>query len=1087
MFKSILIFLLSFLAATFVAAQDAFVSFEGTSKTYYIDSHVGSSYNWVVYSKLDPLVTVNAEAVILEGNGSPQVTIRWDRTGKYFLLVTETDARGCVNTKAIRINVLPGNSCISFANNLSSACYQGNNNFTIPVRLKDGNGQPLGAAHFPVRVEFRVNGTSQPTQAISFTNQNLAITGSSCAANPSSDTPVGIAIMGATDVNNLNIQPESDSGLDKHTRTIFRDLTTPTVTKLTSNEATPVLSGTAKVGQNETFSVSVNGLTYFPGDGNLTFSGNKWALKIPVAKALPEGTFDVTAKVANALCSLSDVTSNELAINLSPASAPLATNDVNITFRNSPVSGNVLINDAGFYGFNPIVSVFMEPVNGTVAMETDGRYTYTPKTDFTGIDNFYYLVSTTRAPADCDTVNVTVRVVPEVLSQIPPVAIDDETQVAANMTVRGNVLANDLSVSGEKLILNLKQKGGPKSGSLDLNGNGSFAYTPREGFVGQDYFIYEICGEVSGLCAEARATITVSVKPEMNVFAGDDVYFSNGSPIQGDLLLNDVYASADNLNVNRNPVVNAFSGTVSISSNGTFSYTPVAGFTGTDQFVYEIRDSKLKNNSYATVSILVREPPALYADLAVMKTGPQSVIPGGPVSYELLVTNLGTATASGIQISDYLPAAIENPKYSSSGTKSVKNWDGYYELAELEVNKTFSLFISGTIALHAPDTLKNVATVSALSWDPNPENNISVVKTKVDRSGPVARIAGSPYLVIGRCNTQGRMLDASKSSGEGLSYSWAPSDWLDDAATAKPVFKPGRTTRYRLTVTDAGGQKDTTSVLVVVADAPEAVTDKNVFVDASDKTVLLNGNKSTGAGLTYLWMSKEGIILNGETTPAAQVSGLGTYYLQVTDSLGCIHKDSVNIGLYIQAISDTAQTKVNESVMINVIKNDIPARSINASSVSVISPPLHGVATVAADSLIFYEPEEYYVGQDEFIYQVCDYFRNCDQARVLVLINDIPLFIPEAFSPNGDGINDKFEIKGLAKYKAVEVEIFNRWGNVVYHSRNYGDGQDKDGYWDGVVRNGIRVTSGPVPSGTYFYVLKLNGKQTINGSIYLDR
>jgi gliding motility-associated-like protein len=103
------------------------------------------------------------------------------------------------------------------------------------------------------------------------------------------------------------------------------------------------------------------------------------------------------------------------------------------------------------------------------------------------------------------------------------------------------------------------------------------------------------------------------------------------------------------------------------------------------------------------------------------------------------------------------------------------------------------------------------------------------------------------------------------------------------------------------------------------------------------------------------------------------------------------------------------------------------------------------------------------------------------------LVNDNPFFIPEAFSPNGDGINDKFEIKGLAKYKSVEIEIFNRWGNVVYQSKNYGEGQGKAGFWDGTSGFGLRIGSGPVPSGTYFYVLRLDGKEKINGTIYLDR
>ena len=451
-----------------------------------------------------------------------------------------------------------------------------------------------------------------------------------------------------------------------------------------------------------------------------------------------------------------------------------------------------------------------------------------------------------------------------------------------------------------------------------------------------------------------------------------------------------------------------------------------------------------------------------------------------------MVTNLGTAVASNIQINDYLPAAIQNPKYKLSGSTTQADWSGSYDFSSLDVNKTFTLTISGTVAANAPDTLKNRATVTSLSWDPVTANNISEVNTVV-RRGPVARISGASYQAVGSCNTSGKMLDASKSGGTGLSFSWSPSLYLSDPSSAKPVFVPGKTTRYHLTVTDSQGLKDTASVLIVVANPPQAITDKNVFVKSPKETILLSGSKSTGAGLSYLWLSHEGIILNGETTPTAQVSGLGMYYLQVTDSLGCSARDSVNVGLYIQAVNDTASTKVNESVIINVVKNDIPQKGINPSSISIVTPPLHGIAAVSADSLILYQPEQSYIGQDEFVYAICDYFKQCDQAKVLVLINDLPFFIPEAFSPNGDGINDKFEIKGLYKYKAVELVVFNRWGNIVYQSNNYGEGNGKDGFWDGKAGSGLRIGSGPVPTGTYFYILTLNGKEKINGSFYLDR
>jgi len=364
---------------------------------------------------------------------------------------------------------------------------------------------------------------------------------------------------------------------------------------------------------------------------------------------------------------------------------------------------------------------------------------------------------------------------------------------------------------------------------------------------------------------------------------------------------------------------------------------------------------------------------------------------------------------------------------------------------------------------------------------------IAVQVKPVISDKPIARIAGSSMVTLGTCNTKGYMLDASLSSGGGLTFLWSPTAYLDNPNSSKPVFSVGKTTRYHLTVTDSRGQTDTTSVLITVANSPKAVTDKNVFVNSAATSIILDGGKSTGTGLTYLWQSTDGIILNGETTPTAQVRGIGKYFLKVTDSFGCSSLDSVEVGLYTQAVRDTGETKLNFSVDINVLANDIPKGKLNPATLRILTAPKNGIATIVGDSLVSYLPNSYFVGSDSFTYTICDYFQHCDQATVLVLVNDLPFFVPEAFSPNGDGINDEFVINGLAKYKSVEITIFNRWGNVVFQSKNYGEGQGKGGFWNGTASQGLRFGSGPVPTGTYFYILKLDGKEKINGAIYLDR
>ncbi|HOY32630.1 MAG TPA: HYR domain-containing protein, partial [Bacteroidales bacterium] len=79
------------------------------------------------------------------------------------------------------------------------------------------------------------------------------------------------------------------------------------------------------------------------------------------------------------------------------------------------------------------------------------------------------------------------------------------------------------------------------------------------------------------------------------------------------------------------------------------------------------------------------------------------------------------------------------------------------------------------------------------------------------------------------------------------------------------------------------------------------------------------------------------------------------------------------------------------------------------------------------------------------------------------------LYIPDGFSPNDDGINDFFVIKGIENYPDNEFKVFNRWGNLIYQKKQY------DNTWDGVPNSGmLRAGKGKVQAGTYYYVLEFN-------------
>ncbi|MES2799253.1 MAG: ice-binding family protein [Bacteroidota bacterium] len=99
------------------------------------------------------------------------------------------------------------------------------------------------------------------------------------------------------------------------------------------------------------------------------------------------------------------------------------------------------------------------------------------------------------------------------------------------------------------------------------------------------------------------------------------------------------------------------------------------------------------------------------------------------------------------------------------------------------------------------------------------------------------------------------------------------------------------------------------------------------------------------------------------------------------------------------------------------------------------------------------------------------------------IVEPIPFefFIPEGFSPNGDGVNDLFVIRGISHFPENNIVIFNRWGNKVFEAAPYQD------TWDGKSSTGLHIGGENLPVGTYFYVLELgDGTEFYKGTIYLN-
>jgi uncharacterized repeat protein (TIGR01451 family)/gliding motility-associated-like protein len=174
------------------------------------------------------------------------------------------------------------------------------------------------------------------------------------------------------------------------------------------------------------------------------------------------------------------------------------------------------------------------------------------------------------------------------------------------------------------------------------------------------------------------------------------------------------------------------------------------------------------------------------------------------------------------------------------------------------------------------------------------------------------------------------------------------------------------------------------------------------------------------------------------------------------------------------AIDDVAKTSFNTPVDINILLNDKEDGSpFQKNSVEIIDKPLHGTIRVNADGTVTYTPFSGYTGTDTFTYRVKDANGNWTNIATGTITIE-GFFIPNVFTPNGDGKNDTFFIIGLAAFDSVNIEVYNRWGGQVYKMNGYQNNWTGDG----------------LSEGTYFYkiVLKKGGSsQTVAGPVLLKR
>lgn len=291
-------------------------------------------------------------------------------------------------------------------------------------------------------------------------------------------------------------------------------------------------------------------------------------------------------------------------------------------------------------------------------------------------------------------------------------------------------------------------------------------------------------------------------------------------------------------------------------------------------------------------------------------------------------------------------------------------------------------------------------------------------------------------------------------------YTWLPGNMNGTSV----VVSPGDTTTYTVDAEDIYGCTSTATVTVNAKEAPTATfTVEPDSVCLGNSQVITYTGKSTGAA-TYNWHNFDGATVQsgsgqGPYTILFTTAGLYTLQLTVSDN-GCT------------STPVTHQTMIWGPLSAPVVT----VTSVTASTITFSWQPVPGATgyIVSVNGSVYITPTSGSLGTTHSIVNLqpgeeitisvialgVESCRNSEEGKATGTTLNDEIFIPNSFSPNGDGKNDDFRVYGNI-ISSLHMKIFNQWGQLIYETSDYNKG------WDGKFKGALQ------PMGVYIYAVKI--------------
>ena len=294
-------------------------------------------------------------------------------------------------------------------------------------------------------------------------------------------------------------------------------------------------------------------------------------------------------------------------------------------------------------------------------------------------------------------------------------------------------------------------------------------------------------------------------------------------------------------------------------------------------------------------------------------------------------------------------------------------------------------------------------------------------------------------------------------------YSWWPATGLSSATASNPSVTITSSTWYHLKVTDSTGTIKTDSVYVYYNFIVFASAGKDTAFCLGGSAVIGKNNPSV-AGLTYTWTPTAG--LNNPSSPNPVGSPTITTNYTVTINQSPCSPKTATVLVTVHQVP-----KLDAGAY--VIINEGDKATLHASGAKIYLWTPSNTITYNGTA----NPDAQPSSTTLYTVTATDkYGCNATDTVTVIVRRDDDIVLYNTFSPNGDGSNDLFYIGNIQKYPLCKLDVFNRFGKLVYTRIGYANDWDGTNFGD------------KLPEATYYYVLDLgNGSKPYRGSVTIIR